>query len=310
MTKEQIFITGASGLIGLQLVNELLKKNYRVTGYDLCPIKNNIEDKNFKFFTGSVLDKNKILKSIGNSTIIIHLAAYLGVKKTEENNLTCLNINIEGTRNMLEIAIQKKIKRFIFASSSEIYGEQKFFPISEKAEPKFKSIYGTSKIVCEGYVKSYHQKFNLNYNILRFFNIYGTEQRDDFVISKFIKRLKNKKPLIIFGNGSQIRSFCHVCDAIEGLLKVILYGKKNIIYNVGNNNQPISILNLSKKIIKLSKLKGKIKKIKFEESDRKKTREINKRIPDIKLLTSHTGYKPSISLESGIRQLLKKYKVI
>ena len=310
MTKEQIFITGASGLIGLQLVNQLLKKNYRVTGYDLCPIKNNIEDKNFKFFTGSVLDKNKILKSIGNSTIIIHLAAYLGVKKTEENNLTCLNINIEGTLNMLEIAIQKKIKRFIFASSSEIYGEQKFFPISERAEPKFKSIYGTSKIVCEEYIKSYHQKFNLNYNILRFFNIYGTEQRDDFVISKFIKRLKNKKPLIIFGNGSQIRSFCHVSDAVKGLLKVILYGKKNIIYNVGNNNQPISILNLSKKIIKLSKLKGKIKKIKFEESDRKKTREINKRIPDIKLLTSHTGYKPSISLESGIRQLLKKYKVI
>jgi UDP-glucose 4-epimerase len=308
--KDLIFITGASGLIGSELVNELLKKKYRVIGYDLCSAKNNIVDKNFKFLTGSVLDKNKILKSIGNSTTIIHLAAYLGVKKTEENNLTCLNINIEGTRNMLEIAVQKKIKKFIFASSSEIYGEQKFFPISEKAEPKFKSIYGTSKIVCEDYIKSYHQKYNLNYNILRFFNIYGSEQRDDFVISKFVKRLKNKKPLLIFGNGSQIRSFCHISDAIKGMLKVILHGKKNTIYNVGNNNQPISILNLSKKIIKLSGSKGKIKKIKFEESDRKKIREINKRIPDIKLLISHTGYKPSVSLESGIRQLLKKYKII
>lgn len=308
--KDSIFITGASGLIGSQLVNELLKKKYRVIGYDLFQPKKKIVDKNFKFLTGSVLDKNKILKSIGNSKTIIHLAAFLGVKKTEENNLTCLNINIEGTRNMLEIAIQKKIKKFIFASSSEIYGEQKFFPISEKAEPKFKSIYGTSKIVCEEYIKSYHQKYNLNYNILRFFNVYGSEQRDDFVISKYIKRLKNKKPLLIFGNGSQIRSFCHVSDAIKGILKVILLGKKNTIYNVGNNNQPISILNLSKKIIKLSGSKGKIKKIKFEESDRNKNREINKRIPDIKLLTSHTGYKPSVLLESGIIQLLKKYKVI
>ena len=115
------------------------------------------------------------------------MAASLGVLNTEKNNLDCLETNIIGTKNVLEISVKNNIKKFIFASSSEIYGEQKKFPISEEAEPKFKSIYGLSKITAENYVKSYNQKYKMKYNIIRYFNVYGEDQRQDFVISKFTK---------------------------------------------------------------------------------------------------------------------------
>lgn len=307
---KKVFVTGSSGLIGSQLVSRLLEEKYKVICYDVKSPKKKIYNNNIKFFNGSILDKKKLKKSIGNSEFIIHLAAYLGVKNTEDNKLNCLDINIEGTKNLLEIAKSKKIKKFIFASSSEIYGEQKKFPINESAEPKLKSIYGLSKIVSENYVKSYNQKYNLNYNIIRFFNVYGNEQNKHFVITKFVNQLKKNKPLKIFGKGNQVRSFCHVKDAINGLIKVLKLGKKNTTYNVGNNLEPISIMNLSKKIIKFSKLRGKIKKIKFENSDRSKEREINKRIPDIKLIKLHTNYKPMISIKEGIIGILKQKKIL
>ena len=252
-----------------------------------------------------------MLSSIGKCNIIIHLAAYLGVKNTEKNMLHCLNTNIEGTRKLLDIAVKKKIKRFIFASSSEIYGEQIKFPISEKAEPAYKSIYGLSKIVSENYVKAYKQKFKINYNIIRFFNIYGSEQRNDFVISKFAQQLKKNLALNLYGNGKQIRAFCHVDDATDGILEIIDVGKNNTIYNVGNAKEPISIINLAKKIIKMSKLKKTIlRNVKFEDSDRTATREIYKRIPCINLISSHTNYKPRISIEMGIKEILRKNKIL
>ena len=99
-------------------------------------------------------------------------------------------------------------------------------------------------------------------------------------------------------------------DAVNGLMNVFKLGKKNTIYNVGNNYEPISIMKLSKKVIKFSKLKGKVKKIKFENSDRSKEREINKRIPDINLIKIHTNYKPMVSIKEGIIGILKQKKIL
>ena len=136
---KKVFVTGSSGLIGSQLVLRLLEEKFKVICYDLKSPKKKIYNKNIKFLNGSILDKKKLKKSIGNSEVIIHLAAYLGVKNTEDNKLNCLDVNIEGTKNLLDIARSKRIKKFIFASSSEIYGEQKKFPINENAEAKFKN---------------------------------------------------------------------------------------------------------------------------------------------------------------------------
>ena len=102
---------------------------------------------------------------------IIHLAASLGVQNTEKNSLDCLDINILGTKKILNVVKKNKIKKFIFSSSSEVYGDQKKFPLREDYEFRIKSTYALSKITSEFYVRSYSKKFNLNCNIVRFFNV-------------------------------------------------------------------------------------------------------------------------------------------
>lgn len=304
---KKIFITGGSGFIGRALINHLLADGFLVHCYDLVKFRKN--SKNFKFFKGNILEKKKIHKALKGCEITIHLAASLGVLNTEKNNLDCLETNIIGTRNILEISAKNNIKKFIFASSSEIYGEQKKFPISEEAEPQFKSVYGLSKITAESYIASYNQKYKMKYNIIRYFNVYGEDQRQDFVISKFTQNIKNNKNLTIYGKGNQVRSFCNVEDAAEGTLEVIKRAKVNSVYNIGNNLEPISIKNLAKKMIKMSKKNIKIDLVDFKDSDRSKDREIYKRIPDISKIIKDTKYKPKKTLEQGIKVFFKKYAI-
>jgi len=199
-----------------------------------------------------------------------------------------------------------KVNKFIFISSSEVYGEQKKFPIKESFELKNKSIYATSKIVAEKYVRGFHQKFKLKFNIIRFFNVYGSGQKENFVMSKFKKQIRSGKSLTVFGNGNQIRSFCNVNDATAGLIKVMEKGKPNETYNIGNNNEPISIINLAKKFVKISDKNIKIKKIPHHKSDRSKSREIFKRYPDLKKVFKHTKYKPKKNLNEGIKELINQ----
>ena len=118
----------------VEVIDHLLLNGFKIHCYDL--VKFNHSSKHFKFFKGNILEKEKINKAIRGCEIVIHLAASLGVLNTEQNNLECLDLNIFGTKNILEISVKNNIKKFIFASSSEIYGEQKKFPISEKARQR------------------------------------------------------------------------------------------------------------------------------------------------------------------------------
>ena len=135
--------------------------------------------------------------------------------------------------------------------------------------------------------------------------MYGINQKTNFVISKFVNQILNSKNLYVFGMVNKSDLFV-MLRTREGLLLIIRKGKKNGIYNVGNNREPISILNLAKKIKKLSASKTKILKIDFKKSDWTKEREIFKRYPDLTKIKRHTGYIPEISLDDGIKKLLKK----
>ena len=303
MKKKNILVTGGSGFIGSTLIKNLINSGYKVNCLDLkrpdFPVS-----KNFKFFKGSVNDKEIVKKSISNCKIIIHLAASLGVQHTDSNIVECLDLNIYGTRILLEIAQKNKVDKFIFISSSEVYGEQKKFPINENSELKNKSIYATSKIVAEQYVRGFYQKFKLKFNIIRFFNVYGPGQKDNFVMSKFKKQIKLNKSLTIFGNGNQIRSFCNVSDAVDGLIQVLKKGKPNETYNIGNNNEPISMSDLAKRFAKISDKNIKTKKVPYDKSDRSKSREIFKRYPDLKRVFKDTKYRPKKDLNAGIKELI------
>ena len=301
-----ILITGSNGLIGKSLTYILLKKNKNIICLDKSLSKETIINKKIKKIELNILNKKDLFKKLKSTKFdtIIHLAAFLGVKKTEKDQSKCLKINIEGTKNILEVAKVHKVKKIIFASSSEVYGNgyKSIMKESDKLMPK--SSYGVSKVTCEDIIKSYSEKHDANYNILRFFNVYGVNQREDFVISKFAKEIKNRTNLKVYGTGSQIRCFCHVEDAVKGIYSVLKKGKKNTTYNVGNNYEPISIFNLAQKINSLSGNKVKIKKISFTKSDWSIKREIFYRKPDISKINRDTNYKPQIKLDNGLLEMI------
>jgi UDP-glucose 4-epimerase len=295
MSVLKITITGGSGFIGTYL-SESLKNHHEVKILDVNPPK----IKNVEFNKCDLSNDNQISEIIKGSEIVIHLAAAVGVKMTEEEPIKTLDLNILGTRKILDACKENKIKKIIFSSSSEVYGEPHKVPINENEPAMPITNYGVSKIAGEEYVKAYSKKYDFKYSILRFFNAYGSKQSKSFVIPEFVNNAILDKPIIIHGSGKQIRAFCHINDIVNGINLSIEKGN-NDLFNIGNNLEPITILDLAKKIISITKSKSEIKFVPFEDSNRQRSREIINRIPDISKAKKILEFEPSISLNEGIK---------
>lgn len=309
---KKVLVTGGAGCIGIQVTKSLLKKKIIPIVYDLKEqIDRNKKDLgNCILYKGSINEENKLKKAVDKCDAVIHLAAYLGVKRTEKNKIKCLNINIDGTRSLLKlISNKKKIKKIIFASSSEVYGEPERNPITEKFQTQGKTIYAISKLAGEEYIKSYCEQYShLSFTILRYFNTYGPGQVAQFVIPSFIRKVMRGKSPIINGSGNQLRSFCYVEDTAEATVKSLLSHKtKNKIINIGNSNEIINLKDLADLVISICTTKNiKPKFLKeFNNADRKKDREINKRYCSTLLAKKLINFEPKISLSNGIKKIFQ-----
>lgn len=297
----KIGITGGSGFIGTHVVN-MLKTKHDIVVFDRTKPK--IEG--IKFISGNIVD-DSIKEVFEKCDIIIHLAAAVGVKITEEDPVLTLDTNILGTKNVLEACKENNVKKIILASSSEVYGEPLKTPIDETDPVIPITNYGASKVAAEEYVKAYSSRFGIKYSILRFFNAYGPGQSKDFVIPEFVSKASKNEPILIHGSGSQIRAFCHVNDIVNGISLSIENGD-NEIMNIGNDNEPITIFELAKKIVSITNSKSDIRFVPFADSNRKRNREIINRIPDIRKAKKILSYEPEISLNEGIISVLKEEK--
>tara|TARA_B100000029_G_scaffold116389_1_gene109188 strand:+ start:23907 stop:24797 length:891 start_codon:yes stop_codon:yes gene_type:complete len=295
----KIAITGGSGFIGTSLVN-LLKNQHEILILDRTPSQ--IQD--IDFFECDLLESEKISGALEEIDIVIHLAAAVGVKLTEEDPLHTLNLNIQGTHNVLESCKKNNVKKIIFASSSEIYGEAQKVPIKETDPPMPITNYGVSKITGEEYVKAYSKTSSIKYSILRFFNAYGPGQSSSFVMSEFVSKAISNNTITIHGNGEQLRAFCHIDDIVNGI-NLCLTNGDNQIFNIGNNHEPITIYQLAKTIKEITDSESEITFLPFENTERKRTSEIMKRIPDITKAQEILGYSPRISLNEGIKTIFK-----
>ncbi|MBA7540859.1 UDP-N-acetylglucosamine 4-epimerase [subsurface metagenome] len=216
-----ILVTGGAGFIGSHLADELLSKNYNVKVLDnlsngsLTNLKDAVKSNNFTFIEGDILDKSLCVKSLKGIDIVFHLAC-LGVRHSLHHPFENQRVNAEGTYNILQAALDNKIKKFFYVSSSEVYGKVKTFPITEEAIPEPTTIYAASKLAGEVYSKAFYESFGLDVTILRLFNNYGPRAHYEGDAGELIPRtivyaLNDKQP-IIFGDGENARDFIYVKD--------------------------------------------------------------------------------------------------
>lgn len=298
----KVLITGGAGFIGRRIVEKCIQENLEVRVFDLVETKNpNVRES----ILGSILDPYEISVAARGCDFIIHAAAALGVQRTESNRLECLYINIQGTVNVLEAAVKERVRKVVFTSSSEVYGDGPGAAFDEGSPLNPKSNYAITKLVGEEYLCAYKQTYGLDYSIVRFFNIYGEGQTPRFVVPRFVNAVKNGRSPVIFGDGHQVRSFCHVDDAARGTVLALLSDKSNNqIYNIGNDRESITIQELANKIILLSGNSIQPRIVGYAESDRDAKREIYRRIPVIAKAKADLGYEPTISLLDGLRCML------
>lgn len=308
---KKVLITGGGGFIGTALARNLASKGFDVRLFDvdfarydqLCQALGNCPQA--EKVQGSVLDAGAVRDAVKGCEYVAHLAALIGVGRTEQKRMECLNINISGTVNVLEACVKGNIEKVLFSSSSEIFGEVTGPPVKEDSQKHPVSVYAVTKLAGEEYLRAYQERYGLKYAIVRFFNVYGPGQVAQFVMPRFIKNVLDSKAPIVYGEGSQIRAFCFVEDAVEGAAQALLLeAGDNEAFNIGNDKEPITMQDLAEKVIAVSGKNFKPEFVAMEESDRKPEREIKRRIPCIDKARSLLGYEPSVPLEEGIRRVI------
>ena len=300
---KKILVTGGAGNIGSSLVKGILKTGrYHVSIVDNLSTgsKANLPQTNesqWEFINCDVntLDQLKKVFEKNSFHYIFHYAALVGVERTQKNPLKVLE-DIEGIKNILNLAVEFNAERIFYSSSSEVYGEPVEIPQNEITTPlNSKLPYAIVKSVGESFMRTFHEHHQLDFTIMRFFNTYGPRQKNDFVISKFIELALQNKDIAIYGDGSQTRSFLHVDDNVEFTINILEKKKLlNEVVNVGSDIE-ITIIDLANLIIKILKSQSNIIFLPpLKEGD------MTRRKPDTsKMIEIYE--KEIISLEEGIQ---------
>lgn len=310
---KKVLVTGGAGCIGIQVCHELADRRVACVLFDLPEqIGRTVAKTSLvgNSYYGSILDRSSLRDAMSGCDAIIHLGAYLGVRRTELNPLRCIEINIEGTKNVLECAIQNRIRKLVFASSSEVYGEPLDNPVNEKTITQGKTVYAVTKLAGEEMCKAFAQRYpEFSYTILRFFNTYGPNQIAQFVVPKFIKNVLADKSPIIYGDGSQIRSYCYASDTARATVDALVSKKASSeILNVGNSTEPVTLSELANLIIEVAGKQSFLKPVykpNFRDTDRTKDREVFTRHCDIAKIRSVLGFKPEVKLRDGIARVIE-----
>jgi len=309
---KKVLVTGGAGCIGIQVCRELVDRGITVVLFDLYEQISRVHEHlptNVELYCGSILDSSSLRDALDGSDSVIHLAGYLGVRRTEINALRCLEINIAGTKNVLDCGVQNGIEKIVFASSSEVYGEPLENPVSENSITQGKTVYAVTKLAGEELCKAYVQRYpQLSCTILRYFNTYGAHQIAQFVIPKFIRNVTEGKPPIIYGDGQQKRCFCHASDTAWATVEALFSDKVDgETLNIGNSESLVTVSELAKMIIRICGKEGSIHpkyQKQFGKTDRSKDREVYERYCDTSQAERLLQFSAKVGLEEGIQRVI------
>ena len=312
--KMQILVTGGAGFIGSHLIERLLEEGYEVICLDNFNdyynpeikrnnIKSFIKDRNFNLIEADIRDKDSLKRIFEKYKFykIIHLAAQAGVRSSLKRPNLYIDVNINGTLNLLELSREYKIKSFIFGSSSSVYGATKEIPFSEEGKLKPISPYGVSKRAGELLCSTYNHLYNLPVTVLRFFTVYGPKQRPDMAIHKFTKLINEGKEIYLYGNGETSRDYTYISDIVEGIIFALNKDFNYGIFNLGDSN-PITLYNMISLIEKNLNKSAKIKYLPEQPGDPSIT------FADISKSKRMLNYNPKIKTEEGIKRFVEWYK--
>jgi len=302
-------VTGGAGFVGSHLVDALLKRGDQVSVLDDLStgrhqnIRHHLNNPDFSFISGSILDADLVDDSIRRADIVFHLAAAVGVKLIVERPLESLATNIRGSEIVLEKA-HKYGRKIMVTSTSEIYGKNSSDLLDEEDDRilgsplKTRWSYSEAKAIEEVLAYSYWREKGLPTVIVRLFNTVGPRQVGSYgmVVPRFIESALQNKPLTVYGDGTQKRCFCHVQDVISGLLKLIdnplAEGK---VFNLGSQDE-ISITELAKKIIALTGSTSEINYIPYDEAYEDGFEDMPRRVPGTAKVKNLTGWNTTKTL--------------
>lgn len=304
-----ILVTGGAGFIGSHLCERLLKEGYKVVNldnfnsyYDPAIKEKNIlealEHEHYKLYRGDILDRPLLEKIYSENRVegIIHLAAMAGVRNSLSDPLEYVDVDIKGTVNMLQFAKDHGIDKFVFASSSSVYGVNEKAPFAESDPVELQvSPYATAKRAGELYCHTYSHLYHMDISCLRFFTVYGPRQRPEMAIHNFTQKIINGEPITVFGDGHSQRDYTYIEDIIDGIFSAFVNLKGFEIYNLGNSDT-IALKDLIAVIEETCEKKAIIDR----QSDQKG--DVPLTYASIEKSKFRLGYEPKVKIKQGINK--------
>lgn len=303
-------VTGAAGFIGSHLTERLLSEGWVVVGVDSFDtfydprIKHRniaacLSNPRFHLIEADIRDRAAMDKAVGGGTdVIVHLAAKAGVRPSIAEPALYTDVNVNGTVALLEVARERGIPKFIFASSSSVYGNNRKVPFSEDDNVDFPiSPYAATKKAGELICHTYRHLHGIAINCLRFFTVYGPRQRPDLAIHKFARLIDEGQPIPIYGGGTMMRDFTYIDDIVNGIVSAMARCTGYEIYNLGES-RPISVNDL------IAELEFALGKKALKTHLPLQPGDVDRTFADVTKAERDLGYRPSTDIRTGLAKFV------
>ncbi len=306
----KVVVTGGAGFIGSNLVNALLDRDYDVTVIDNLStgrfenIREFVDFKKIRFIQGDITDIDLLKDVFRDTSYVFHQAAIPSVVRSVNNPSATNQTNVDGTLNVLIAARDCEVDKVVYASSSSVYGDTPELPKREDMKPNPLSPYAVSKLTGEYYCKVFSEVYGLKTICLRYFNVYGARQDPNSeyaaVIPRFITRILEDKPPIIYGDGEQTRDFTYVKDVVKANI-LAAESESTGVFNIAGGKR-ISINDLARRIMNI--LNVKLEPI----YEKPRLGDIKHSLADISLSKMKIGYHPEYDIDKGLGETIKWFK--
>jgi UDP-glucose 4-epimerase len=314
----RVLITGGAGFVGSHLADALLARGdtvYVIDDLSTGSIENIEalkEDRRFHYVIDSVMNERVLAELIDRVDVVFHLAAAVGVRLIVESPVNTIETNVHGTEMVLKIANKKK-KKVLLMSTSEVYGKSTAVPFREDADlvmgatDKGRWSYACSKAIDEFLGLAYHKEKRLPVVVVRLFNTVGPRQtgRYGMVIPNFVKQALLGHPLTVFGDGSQTRCFTYVGDVVAALVALATHPDAvGQVFNIGNDGDEISILALAERVKARTRSQSPIELVPYDKAYEAGFEDMPRRVPDLTKLRTLIGYEPKVHLDEILDRVI------